>query len=232
MIEPAIFANGLEKRYLRGDDETHILRGVDFRAEPGEFVLAMGPSGSGKSTLLAVLSGLLRPDAGLVRALGTDLWRLTDDERDLFRLRYCGFIFQGFHLFPALTAIEQVALVLTYQGKSRDDAVVIAKAALAEVGLESQLYKRPASMSGGERQRVAIARAIAKEPKLIFADEPTSALDSVNGQIVTRLLQRAAKNHGAAVMCVTHDHRLEPFADRIVQLEDGQILIPSGKLAV
>jgi len=184
----------------------------------------MGPSGSGKSTLIAALSGLLKPDEGTVNALGEDLWARNAGKIDRFRLDHCGFIFQGFNLFPALTALQQVTSVLKYQGKSRAEARRIAMEALDEVGLGPRINQRPSELSGGEKQRIAIARAIAKRPSLLFADEPTSALDGENGQIVIRLLRRAAVEHKAAVVCVTHDVRLEAFADRVVHLEDGRIV--------
>lgn len=219
----AIAARGLTKRYASGGGAITVLDTVDFDARRGEITLVMGPSGSGKSTLVAVLSGLLRPDAGRVNALGTDLWELKPDEIDRFRMDHCGFIFQGFNLFPALTALEQVAQVLTFGGQSRRAAHRRAAEALEEVGLTPRLSLRPAELSGGEKQRVAIARALAKEPELIFADEPTSALDGDNGQRVVELLQRAARERNAAVICVTHDQRLEAWADRVIHIEDGRI---------
>jgi putative ABC transport system ATP-binding protein len=186
--------------------------------------MVMGPSGSGKSTLVAVLSGLLRPDSGEVDAMGQDLWSLKPGKIDRFRLDHCGFIFQGFNLFPALTALQQVEIILKYKGYSRSEARDKAATALTEVGLEMRMNSRPSEMSGGEKQRVAIARALAKDPQLLFADEPTSALDGENGQVVIKLLQRAARSFGAAVICVTHDPRLESYADRIIHIEDGLIL--------
>jgi putative ABC transport system ATP-binding protein len=183
----------------------------------------MGPSGSGKSTLIAALSGLLRPDDGKVTALGQDLWSMRPGRIDKFRLDHCGFIFQGFNLFPALTALQQVTTVLRYQGVPGRQAREMAAATLTEVGLGKRLNQRPAELSGGEKQRVAIARALAKQPKILFADEPTSALDGENGQIVIRLIRRAAREQGAAVICVTHDHRLESFADRVIHIDDGRI---------
>ena len=148
--------------------------------------MVMGPSGSGKSTLVAVLSGLLRPDGGEVTALGADLWKRSPGRIDRFRLDHCGFVFQGFNLFPALTALQQVTTVLRYQGVPRRKARETAMQSLAEVGLEARAHQRPAALSGGEKQRVAIARALAKRPQLLFADEPTSSLDGENGQIVTQ----------------------------------------------
>ena len=222
--EHALKAHGLYKRFKTGRTHIEVLKRVEFDALHGDVTMVMGPSGSGKSTLVAALSGLLKPDEGQVSALGQDLWGLKQGKIDRFRLDHCGFIFQGFNLFSALTALQQVEIVLKNQGVPRGEARRRAADALTEVGLEMRMNSRPAEMSGGEKQRVAIARALAKQPKLLFADEPTSALDGENGQVVIRLLQRAAKQHGAAVICVTHDPRLESYADRIIHIEDGRIL--------
>ena len=219
----AICATGLVKRFKAGRAQVEVLKGVDFDARHGDVTMVMGPSGSGKSTLIAALSGLLKPDAGQVTALSRDLWSRTPVDLDRFRLDHCGFIFQGFNLFPALTAMEQVAVLLRHTGLNRREARARAEAALAEVGMENRLHQRPDELSGGEKQRVALARARAQDPDLGVADEPTSALDGENGQVVARLLQRAAKDRGAAVVCVTHDPRLEAFADRVIHLDDGRI---------
>jgi putative ABC transport system ATP-binding protein len=220
----SVVAAGLTKRFKTGRTQVTVLKDVDFDARAGEVTMVMGPSGSGKSTLIAALSGLLRPDEGRVSVLGEDLWSRKPARIDRFRLQHCGFIFQGFNLFPALSALEQVAIVLRYKGMRRRQARQRALEALAEVGLEPRMRQRPSELSGGEKQRVAIARALAKAPDIIFADEPTSALDSESGHLVIRLLRRAATEHGAAVICVTHDPRLETYADRLVRLEDGCIL--------
>ncbi|MBX7249961.1 MAG: ABC transporter ATP-binding protein [Caulobacteraceae bacterium] len=220
----AIEARGLTKRFRTGRTHIEVLKHLDFDCDHGEVTMVMGPSGSGKSTLVAALSGLLRPDEGTVMALGEDLWRKSAGKIDRFRLDNCGFIFQGFNLFPALTALEQVSVVLGYQGLTKSEARARAKIALDEVGMGPRMHQRPSELSGGEKQRVAIARCLAKQPRLLFADEPTSALDTENGMVVVGLLQRAAKEHGAAVVIVTHDPRLEPFADRIIHIEDGRIL--------
>jgi putative ABC transport system ATP-binding protein len=222
--ETAIAATGIAKRFKTGRTFIQVLRDVDFDARHGDVTMVMGPSGSGKSTLIAALSGLLKPDSGSVQALGQTLWDLKPGKIDRFRLDHCGFIFQGFNLFPALTAVQQVQIVLKYQGVPKAEARRRAADALTEVGLETRMNQRPSELSGGEKQRVAIARALAKNPNLLFADEPTSALDGENGQVVIKLLQRAAKSHGAAVICVTHDPRLEAYADRVIQIEDGRIL--------
>ena len=223
MSRLALNARGLVKTFKSGRSKVEVLKHVDFHANHGELSLIMGPSGSGKSTLMACMSGLLRADEGQVTALGQDLWKLPDGKIDRFRLDHCGFVFQGFNLFPALTALQQVEVVLKYQGVPRDQARERAMRSLAEVGMKPRMHQRPSELSGGEKQRVAIARCLAKAPQLIFADEPTSALAGENGQVVMRLLHRAAKEMGAAVICVTHDIRLEVYADRVIHLEDGQI---------
>ena len=224
----ALEARGLCKAFKSGRTKIEVLKHVGFQAYHGELSLVMGPSGSGKSTLMACMSGLLRPDEGTVTALGQDLWRLPEGKIDRFRLDHCGFVFQGFNLFPALTALQQVQVVLKYQGVPGGQARERALRALGEVGMKPRVRQRPSELSGGEKQRVAIARPLAKSPQLIFADEPTSALDGENGQVVMKLLHRAAKEHGAAVICVTHDVRLEIYADRVIHLEDGQILDPAA----
>ena len=225
VINPiALQGTGLVKRFKTGRTQIEVLKSVDFDCRHGEMTMVMGPSGSGKSTLIASLSGLLKPDEGQVTALGQDLWSQRPGKIDKFRLDNCGFIFQGFNLFGALTALQQVTTVLKFQGLNSDQANRRATEALTEVGLAHRLHQRPAILSGGEKQRVAIARALAKDPKILFADEPTSALDGENGQVVIRLLRRAATEHGAAVICVTHDPRLEEWADRVIKIEDGVII--------
>ena len=224
MSKLALQASGLSKSFRTGRTKLTVLKAVDFTAAHGELTMVMGPSGSGKSTLVAALSGLLKPDEGEVTALGKDLWSQSPGKIDKFRLDHCGFIFQGFNLFSSLTALQQVTTVLKYTGLSRGEARKRAETSLNEVGLGPRMHQRPSELSGGEKQRVAIARCLSKEPQLLFADEPTSALDGENGQIVIRLLRRAATEHGAAVICVTHDPRLAAYADRVIHIEDGVIL--------
>jgi putative ABC transport system ATP-binding protein len=232
MIAGSLTAQSIQKVYGEGAERVVALAGVDLRFEPGELVMIAGPSGSGKSTLLAILSGLLRPTLGSVQALGTDLTSLTPRQTDAFRLAHVGFVFQGFHLLPALTALEQIALVLAQQGRPLAEARAAAREALAEVGLPGRANHRPAELSGGEKQRVAIARALAKRPRLLFADEPTSALDSENGARIALLLRDAAHRHDATVICVTHDDRILGLADRQLWMEDGALKprIPNPRL--
>jgi putative ABC transport system ATP-binding protein len=213
----------LHRSYGRGETATRALGGVSLDVRRGELTLLMGPSGSGKSTLLAVLSGLLPPDAGRVLALGQDLWSMSERERERFRLRHFGFIFQGYNLFPALTAAQQLELVLRWgEGAPAREARRRARDMLALLDIGSRAHLRPAQLSGGEKQRVAIGRALVKDPALCFADEPTSALDWAHGQGVVQLL-RAAADRGATVLVVSHEARLVPFADRVVHLEDGRL---------
>jgi putative ABC transport system ATP-binding protein len=220
----ALVASDIRKGYTSGKLRTEILHGLSLAVDAGQLTLIAGPSGCGKSTLLSILSGLQRPDAGSVTALGEDLFRGDRRARDRFRLQHTGFVFQGFNLFPALSALEQVMLPLGYMGVDDRAARERGCAALEEVGLTERMHLLPAELSGGEKQRVAIARALVKQPQLLFADEPTSALDAANGQIVIDTLRRIAHEHGTTVLCVSHDPRLVTHADRVLEMEDGAIL--------
>jgi putative ABC transport system ATP-binding protein len=201
----------------------HVLQALSIDVYPRQLTLISGPSGCGKSTLLSLLSGLLPPDAGQARALGEDLGNMDRRALQRFRLRHTGFVFQGFNLFPALTAREQVQLPLGYLGMNDRQSAERAMQVLEEVGMTHRADARPAELSGGEKQRVAIARALAKKPQLLFADEPTSALDAENGQRVIDILHNIARTHGTTVLCVSHDPRLVRHADRVLQMEDGAI---------
>lgn len=223
MTSFVIQARGISKTYGEGRQTVQALSTTSLAVERGEFVIVAGPSGSGKSTLLAVISGLLTPSSGEVAVLGRAISEMTPRLFDRFRMEHFGFIFQGFHLLPALTAEEQISVVLRQQGIPPEAATRRASLALDRVGLARRGRSRPAELSGGEKQRVAIARAMAKEPQIIFADEPTSALDSENGQQVIRMLRDAAEQQGAAVICVTHDPRLIQHASRLVRMEDGSV---------
>jgi putative ABC transport system ATP-binding protein len=217
----------LTRTFGSGETRTIALQDVSLELSGGEFVMLMGPSGSGKSTLLAVLSGLLHPDSGQVWALGQDLWRQTERAREMFRRRYCGFIFQGYNLFPALTARQQLEVVLRWgEGVPAREARRRAGQMLSQLGLARKSGLRPAQLSGGEKQRVAIGRALIKAPLFCFADEPTSALDWAHGEQVIELLRAAAREHGTTVLVVAHDGRIVPYADRVLQLEDGCLAEP------
>lgn len=220
--QTALVGSSLTRSFGAGETRSLALKGVSVEFRQGELNLLMGPSGSGKSTLLAVLSGLLRPDSGAVGAMGNDVWGMSDDEMERFRLQHCSYIFQGYNLFPALTAREQLEIVLKWgEGCCSREARKRADRVLADLGLSNKGHLRPAQLSGGEKQRVAIGRALVKNPSFVFADEPTAALDWENGQQVIRLLTEKARERGAMVLVVTHDPRLIPFADRVYELNDG-----------
>lgn len=220
----SVVAKNLCKGFNTGKTHTEVIKNISLTLYQGDLTLIVGPSGCGKSTLIALLSSLLHPDSGQVEALDCDLTQLDDRALENFRLRHCGFIFQGFNLFSALTCLEQVMLVLKYLDPDEQRATTVAEEAIKLVGLTNKSHLRPLELSGGEKQRVAIARAIAKRPNLMFADEPTSSLDGQNGQIVISLLKKIAHEQHCSVVCVTHDHRLFEHGDRIVSLEDGQIV--------
>jgi putative ABC transport system ATP-binding protein len=225
MTAPTLSSQHISKDFVSGRINVQVIKDSSLDVYPGELTLVVGPSGSGKSTMLSMMSGLLRPDTGRVLALGIDIWSLDEAALDRFRLQNCGFVFQGFNLFSGLTALENVILPLQYLGVRGAQADHRARRVLDEVGLSARMRLHPAELSGGEKQRVAIARALVKDPALIFADEPTSALDKANGQIVIDLLRRIAADHGATVLGVTHDPRLLAHADRVIELEDGVVLI-------
>jgi putative ABC transport system ATP-binding protein len=229
---PTLVGRNLVRSFGEGETKSYALQGVSVELRAGELNLLMGPSGSGKSTLLAVISGLLRPDSGTVTALGEDVWTMGDEAMERFRLRHCSYIFQGYNLFPALTAREQLEIVLRWgDGTPAREARKRADFVLGQLGMAHKAHLRPAQMSGGEKQRVAIGRALVKNPTFIFADEPTGALDWENGQKVIELLTEAAQVRGATVLVVTHDPRLTPFADRVFDLADGKLQVETENMA-
>lgn len=226
--DPVLKGIELTRSFGDGDSRTYALRDVTLDLFRGQLALMMGPSGSGKSTLLAVLSGLLRPDSGRALAFDgdkmLDIWSLNDRERERFRLKHCGFIFQGYNLFPALTARQQLEIVLRWgEGATAKEARKQADEILSLLGLAKKSHLLPNHLSGGEKQRVAIGRALIKSPQFCFADEPTSALDWAHGEQVIELLRAAAHERGATILVVSHDHRIVPFVDAVLQLEDGHL---------
>ena len=222
--QPALIARNLERSYGEGSSAARVLRDVSIELYPGRVVLLMGPSGSGKSTLLAVLSGLLRPDRGDVTILGRPLWTMRESARERFRLEHFGFIFQGFNLFPSLTAAEQLEMVVRWgEGVSPREARRRVGTMLDQLGLGSRGHLRADQLSGGEKQCVAVGRALLKDPRFCFADEPTGSLDWGHGEQVIRLLHAAARDRGAVLFVVGHDPRLIPYADRVVRMVDGRL---------
>ncbi|UGA52366.1 MULTISPECIES: ABC transporter ATP-binding protein [Dickeya] len=224
-----INARHVSHSFTTGKVVQPVVKEVDLQIAAGELTLIIGPSGSGKSTLLAILSGLLRPQSGQVFINGQDITQYHDRDLEKFRLHHCGFVFQGFNLFGALNALQNVMLPLTYgEQLSQQAAKERASATLDAVGLSNRKTLYPAELSGGEKQRVAIARALVKHGQFLFADEPTSALDKHNGQIVIDTLRHIAHQQGSTVVAVSHDNRLIEHADRVITIEDGRITHDSG----
>jgi putative ABC transport system ATP-binding protein len=219
---PAIELDGLHVTLPSRAGAVAILRGIDLVVASGEAVAVVGPSGSGKSTLLMVVAGLERATAGRVTVVGTDLGTLDEDGLARLRAANIGIVFQSFHLVPTMTAIENVALPMEFL--DQDDALTIARASLAEVGLSHRETHFPGQLSGGEQQRVAIARALATKPTLILADEPTGNLDLATGAAVMDLLFTLKDKTGATLLLITHDSTLAKRCDRIVSLADGRIV--------
>lgn len=219
----AIAIRGVTKNFDEGSTKTLALAGVDISVRRGEMVLLMGPSGSGKTTLLSIMGCILRPTAGQVLVEGKDVTAMKEKDLPAVRLKHIGFVFQGFNLFPTLTAGENVELSLKLKGfrgrKVKDEA----RRLLGLVGLETKYDAFPSDISGGQKQRVAIARAVAGEPEVLLADEPTAALDTHSGKSVLEMMRGLVHKQQRAAVIVTHDVRLTEYADRLVHLEDGLI---------
>ncbi len=222
-MEAAIAVREVTKTYESGEAAVHALRGVDLDVSNGEVVLLMGPSGSGKTTLLSIMGCILRPTSGAIHIGGREVTGLSEKQLPRVRLDHIGFIFQGFNLFPSLTAGENIELGLDLKGVRGKDARRRAGELLEQVGLSAKYNTFPSDLSGGQKQRVAIARALAGEPEIILADEPTGALDSHSGRVIIEMLSNLAHQEGRAVAIVTHDNRTLEFGDRIVHIEDGRI---------
>ena len=224
MSDGIVEAKGIKKTLGRGAGEVQALRGIDLSLQRGELTLLMGPSGSGKTTLLLILGCMLAPSAGTATVCGTSTSRVDKEGLAKIRRDHIGFVFQTYHLFPTLTAAQNVQLALDIRGEHGRRAARKAREALAMVGLEQKAHALPGELSGGEQQRVAIARAFVANPSVILADEPTAALDGDNGRMIMRILADAAHERNRAVLVVTHDPRILPFADRIVEIEDGRLV--------
>lgn len=211
-----IYGEGLES-------EVRALDGVSLTIDRGEFVAVVGASGSGKSTMMNMLGCLDIPSHGTYLIDGQDVGELSDAQLSHIRNKQIGFIFQGFHLIPALTAFENVELPLIYQGASPGRRRKLALDALERVGLKGRSQHKPGEMSGGQQQRVAIARAIATHPPIIMADEPTGALDSKTGREVLAFLQQLNRE-GSTIILITHDNGIAATARRLIRISDGHIV--------
>jgi len=224
----AVKTADLTKTYGNGADVVHALKGVNFEAFCGELMMIVGPSGCGKTTLLSVICGTLHYNAGAVRVFGQDLSKLSQGKLTAFRGKNVGFVFQQFNLIPTWTALENVTVPMLLNGISRASAEKAAGELLREVGIGDKLRALPTQLSGGQQQRVAIARALVHEPRLLICDEPTAALDAASGRRVLELLKERACRPDRCVLVVTHDSRIFSFADRIAEMEDGQIKAVHG----
>ena len=219
-----IEATNVVKYLGSGAGRVAAVRGISLSLTGGQLALLMGPSGSGKTTLLSMLGCMLTPTSGTIRILGQATAGLLPERLADLRRRHVGFIFQNYHLFPTLTAAENVRLALEMSGEHPWRAHAKAANALETVGLAHKVRAFPRELSSGEQQRVAIARAIVANPAVVLADEPTAALDSANGHAIMTLLAKIAKDPSRAVLIVTHDPRVLPFADRVVNIEDGRLV--------
>ena len=213
---------GICKHYTVGGQTVRALDGLDFSVAAGEMVAILGPSGSGKSTLMNILGCLDVPTAGQYRLAGQAVERMSEGELSRVRGRTVGFVFQGFHLLPGLTARENVELPLLYRGIPDGERRRLAEESLARVGLKSRMDHRPGELSGGQQQRVAVARAIAGRPPMLLADEPTGNLDTAAGREIMGLL-RELHREGHTVVIITHDPAIGAACPRRVVMEDGKL---------
>lgn len=222
--EPVIQVSDLYKIYRVGDTKVRALNGVDFTIYKGEFCAIVGTSGSGKSTLLNMLAGLEKPTKGQIIIAGEHMEDKTENQLVRFRREHIGFIFQSFNLMGTLTAVENVAMPLTFQGVGKQTRLKKASDLLDLVGLKKYKNHKPTQMSGGQQQRVGVARALVVDPEIVFADEPTGNLDSNTSREVMELMQKVVREKKQTLVMVTHDDHLARFADRIFHIMDGKIV--------
>ena len=219
----AVHCRNVVKDFGTGETRVRALGGVDLKVFAGEMTLLIGPSGCGKTTLISIIAGILPADAGQVDVFGTEITDLSGARATRYRGANVGLILQQFNLFPALTAIENVAVPLLIQGRQKVEATTRAAGLLDEFGLGAQANKYPSELSMGQQQRIAIARALVHEPRLVICDEPTAMLDAASGFAVVKMLRRVTLRPDRAVIVVTHDNRILPFADRTASMSDGRI---------
>jgi len=217
-----IKVENLKKKYLLGNVELEVLRGIDLTVKRGDSLSIMGPSGSGKSTLLHIMGCLDKPTSGRLYIDGTDVSTMTDNELAEVRSKKIGFVFQFFFLIPTISAVENVELPMIFNGLSPEDRRKRSAELLELVGLGERAEHKPSELSGGERQRVAIARALANDPRIVFTDEPTGNLDSKSGEEIIKLLMKLNKK-GYTIVIVSHDINIARHAKKIVYIKDGLI---------
>ena len=214
--------NQLCKFYGTNENQVKAVNNVNIQIKRGEFVAIIGKSGSGKSTLLHMLGGLDTPTKGNVVLSGKDMYQMNEDKLAVFRRRKIGFIFQAFNLISSINVWENIVLPLGLDGRKVDEAYV--NDIISILGIENRIHNLPNTLSGGQQQRVAIARALVARPEILFADEPTGNLDSKTSDEVIALLKMTAKKYGQTIVMITHDDEIAQVADRILIIEDGQVV--------
>lgn len=223
-MEALIKVKNVRKIYRMGDERVVALDDVSLDIYKGEIICFLGRSGSGKSTFLNMVAGLEKPSRGEIYIGGIPLHKLNEEQITLFRQKNIGFIFQAYHLMPMMTALENVSMPLIFRGVPKRRRKAMAKEALDAVGLQGYDNRKPTQMSGGQQQRIGIARALVGNPKIIFADEPTGNLDTNTTKEVMKLIVSQIKEHEQTLILVTHDKSIAEYADKIVTIEDGNIL--------
>ena len=224
MTTTAIRCQGIKKHYGKGENLVEALKGIDLDIFKGELTLLVGPSGSGKTTLLSIITTILTPDQGNIFLLDQNIWELSDIDRAKFCRENLGIVFQSLYLIPTLTVLENITLPLVIAGSNGKSATHKAMDLLDRMHLAHRAHASPAALSKGQQQRVAIARAMINDSQILVCDEPTSALDQVSGLEIMTLLREKVLHSSRVVLVVTHDQRTFPFADRIIHMNDGQII--------
>jgi lipoprotein-releasing system ATP-binding protein len=217
-------AREIKKTFITGKSQLNVLKSINLEVDKGELLMLVGPSGAGKSTLLTILGGLSRPSQGKVLLNSADIYEMSDDRLAGLRNRKMGFVFQFHHLLPEFTALENVMVPALMSGLQRAEATDKAKKILITIGLGGRLLHRPSEMSGGEQQRVAIARALINEPDIIFADEPTGNLDRQNAEVIHKIILDFNKSFNQTFIIVTHNEHLTSYGNRVILIEDGNIV--------
>lgn len=224
MTDLAIRCRDIKKHYGKGENRVDALKGIDLDIYKGQLTLLVGPSGSGKTTLLSIITTILTPDSGELFLLDQNIWKVSDSERAAFCRDNLGIVFQSLFLIPTLTVAENIILPLIIAGLNPKIALDKAMELLERMHLAHRSHASPIALSKGQQQRVAIARAMINDSQILVCDEPTSALDQASGLEIMTLLREKVLHSARAVLVVTHDQRTFPFADRIIQMNDGQII--------